>query len=249
MEEKMMTADNWDDIDLSDVIGEPETPADQPEEPAAPAGGESGETTQIPSQAENGKEPEAAFELKHLGKTHRVGRDEIIALAQKGMDYDRIRAKLEQPSVFEGFVQELAKRRNLSVDEFMDRTRAAILVRNERMEPDAAMERVKLERQEKAAQDEQRRAGEEKERRKADFKDFIRRYGDVDAGSIPAEVWEEVAGGETLVNSYMRYENAQLKARLETERKNFENRLKSTGSQSSSGTEKMDDWDRLWYET
>ncbi len=39
-----------------------------------------------------------SFTLKHLGEVTTVGRDEVIALAQKGLDYDRIRGKYEQAS-------------------------------------------------------------------------------------------------------------------------------------------------------
>ena len=88
---------------------------------------------------------------------------------------------------------------------------------------------------------------EAEERRTADFREFLRLYRDVEVTSIPKEVWDSVARGETLVNSYMRYENARLKDRLETERRNGENRVKSTGSQRSSGTERLDDWDKFWY--
>lgn len=42
-------------------------------------------------------EPES-FTLRHLGETKNVGREEVIALAQKGMDYDRIRSKLGDAS-------------------------------------------------------------------------------------------------------------------------------------------------------
>lgn len=38
------------------------------------------------------------FELKHLGEIKKVTRDEVIALAQKGMDYDRIRGRLDELS-------------------------------------------------------------------------------------------------------------------------------------------------------
>ena len=39
-----------------------------------------------------------SFTLRHLGETRSVGREELIALAQKGMDYDRIRGKLGDAS-------------------------------------------------------------------------------------------------------------------------------------------------------
>ena len=43
------------------------------------------------------REPES-YTLRHLGETKNVGREEVIALAQKGMDYDRIRSKLGDAS-------------------------------------------------------------------------------------------------------------------------------------------------------
>ena len=48
-------------------------------------------------RAEKGAGDES-FTLRHLGETKSVGRDEVIALAQKGMDYDRIRGKLGDAS-------------------------------------------------------------------------------------------------------------------------------------------------------
>ena len=39
-----------------------------------------------------------SFTLRHLGETKNVGREEVIVLAQKGMDYDRIRSKLGDAS-------------------------------------------------------------------------------------------------------------------------------------------------------
>ena len=43
------------------------------------------------------REPES-YTLRHLGEERSVGRDELIALAQKGLDYDRIRGKLGDAS-------------------------------------------------------------------------------------------------------------------------------------------------------
>ena len=55
----------------------PETPAEAEEKPE--------------EKAEPEQPKEDSYTLKHLDETRTVGRDEVIALAQKGMDYDRIR--------------------------------------------------------------------------------------------------------------------------------------------------------------
>ncbi len=43
----------------------------------------------------DGRGSDQSFTLKHLGAVRNVGRDEVITLAQKGLDYDRIRGKYD----------------------------------------------------------------------------------------------------------------------------------------------------------
>ena len=59
-----------------------------------------GVTDEAEPAANPAPEPPApeSFTLRHLGETKNVGREEVIALAQKGMDYDRIRSKLGDAS-------------------------------------------------------------------------------------------------------------------------------------------------------
>lgn len=47
---------------------------------------------------EGESEGEGLFILKHLDRTLNVGRDEVIKLAQKGLDYDRVKAKYSELS-------------------------------------------------------------------------------------------------------------------------------------------------------
>lgn len=44
---------------------------------------------------DDGQPEEERFTLKHLGQEQSVSRQELLTLAQKGMDYDRIRGKLD----------------------------------------------------------------------------------------------------------------------------------------------------------
>ena len=58
----------------------------------------------IQDTAENGEVPEAEslpenegeFTLKHLDRTLSVDRDEVIRLAQKGLDYDRVKSRYSE---------------------------------------------------------------------------------------------------------------------------------------------------------
>lgn len=82
------------------------------------------------------------FVLKHLGEERTVNREEVITLAQKGVDYDRIRGKYdelttENTSLKErmadyeqtkdrlGYFEELAQASGVTIDELIIQTMAA----------------------------------------------------------------------------------------------------------------------------
>lgn len=141
----------WDEIEITDddviesedgelgaeesetATTETET-ADQPDS-------DGGEQTDGNAESKD-KNADPKFILKHLGEEHTVNRDEVITLAQKGMDYDRIHGKYEeltaentelktQMSDYEKlkdqieFFTDIAKESGMSVDELIEQTLAA----------------------------------------------------------------------------------------------------------------------------
>jgi len=76
------------DIEATDVSG-----AWEDETPYFEADSQPEEQTEAAVQPE-----EERFTLKYMGQEHSVSRDEVTSLAQKGMDYDRIRGRLEAAS-------------------------------------------------------------------------------------------------------------------------------------------------------
>lgn len=101
-------SDDWDDMDFSDL-------ADTEVEPGteAPAADQQAEQeVQEPAEQEHTvqarQEADQSFQLKHMDEVRTVGREEVIALAQKGLDYDRIRGKLEQRDQIDSEDQEAA---------------------------------------------------------------------------------------------------------------------------------------------
>lgn len=275
-------ADSWDDIDLSGLKddGEEETWHEdaKPEETSEEADQQPEETEgeeEIPASEENQTEEQAEadqslFELKHLGETKQVSREEVVRLAQKGMDYDRIRserdadkAEIKRLQEMESFLTELAAPSGISVSDLMDQTRAQLLAEREGLDPAVAAQRVKLERERKAfeekkAQEEQtqREQAEANRRRQEDFLRFKREYPHVDPKNIPQEVWDKVREGGSLMDAYSRHENKQLrdeveawKKKAETAEQNHKNKERSTGSQRSAGqTSEQDAFDRAWYD-
>lgn len=221
--------DGNDTIELNDEQIETPTTEPKPEnepaatEPETEAEGESTETATEPeTQPEPTPEPET-FTLKHLGEERTVGRDEVIALAQQGMDYARIRDKLaESTSKYDelyNWMKQLAG--NQSVEDFMfnvevERAKAMYGIDN-----NMARERVKLDRDRREFEAERKRAEARQKDAEAqqtaqnnirtEYDAFVKAYPEVaskylsDKSVIPDEVWAEVRNGKSLTEAYSKY--------------------------------------------
>lgn len=243
-------ADDWSDITADsfagiedDAQGAPDTEAQSSD--AAPEaeqndGGQDADAAQPGENEEQQAQTDGQlFELKHLGETKNVNRDEVVTLAQKGMDYDRVTEKntqletqvseqkqqLAQLAEHENALQELAKQSGTTVEELVENMLIAVTKSKYGIDDDGmALERVKLDRerraldQERAAlapqkQEQEQQAANEKWRGEC-FDAFAKAYPDVDPASIPNGVWEAFNRGETLVSAYARERNKALEAEI-----------------------------------
>lgn len=225
-----ITADSFSDIE-DDAQGAPDTETQS--SGAAPEieqndGGQDADAAQPGENEEQQTQTDGQlFELKHLGETKNVNRDEVVTLAQKGMDYDRVTEKntqletqvseqkqqLAQLTEHENALQELAKQSGTTVEELVENMLIAVTKSKYGIDDDGmALERVKLDRerraldQERAAlapqkQEQEQQAANEKWRGEC-FDAFAQAYPDVDPASIPNGVWEAFNRGETLVSAY-----------------------------------------------
>jgi len=253
--------DDWSDLDPrgEEILDEGESAGGA----EAASGGGGADRQGLPADGAGMEEsaPEGAegtdlFTLKHLDDVKTVSREEVVALAQKGLDYDRIRQKYDESA--EG-------RRRLSAldtvsqragfrdaEALVDSVRADAIAAAEGIDRGTVLERITLERERQALGDflspesAARRAGEKRNR---DFLEFVSAYGDVKPEAIAKEVWEDYAkGSSSLVQAYMKHENAELKAALEAGKKALENRERTTGSRAGAGRGALGDKeDELWY--
>ena len=106
---------------------------------------ESAEASKDDENGETPKPSEDSFELKYMGETRRVGRNEAVVLAQKGLDYDRIRKERDDMSKelselrpekqkltdYEGFLDKLARSVGMDIPGMIDSTLAKMLVAEE----------------------------------------------------------------------------------------------------------------------
>ena len=237
-----ITADSFADVE-DDAQGAPVTETQGND--AAPEieqndGGQDADAAQPGENEEQQAQTDGQlFELKHLGETKNVNRDEVVTLAQKGMDYDRVTEKntqlenqvseqkqqLAQLTEHENALQELAKQSGTTVEELVENMLIAVTKSKYGIDDDGmALERVKLDRerraldQERAAlatknQEQEQQAANEKWRGEC-FDAFAKAYPDVDPASIPNGVWEAFNRGETLVSAYARERNKALEAEI-----------------------------------
>lgn len=179
--------------------------ADQPEEKAK----------EEETKAEQEKpEPKAeAFTLKHLGEVKEYTRDETVALAQKGLDYDRIRTerdalKAEAPKHkdHEAFLEEVAKSAGVDVETLIEDIRTKALVDRESkagrpLTETAAREQIQRERAARLKENEpapeaapaepETQKDSRDEKKRAELQKFAMAHPDVKGTDIPQEVWQE----------------------------------------------------------
>ena len=237
-----ITADSFADVE-DDAQGAPVTEThgnDAAPEIEQNDGGQDADAAQPGENEEQQAQTDGQlFELKHLGETKNVNRDEVVTLAQKGMDYDRVTEKntqlenqvseqkqqLAQLTEHENALQELAKQSGTTVEELVENMLIAVTKSKYGIDDDGmALERVRLDRerraldQERAAlatknQEQEQQAANEKWRGEC-FDAFAKAYPDVDPASIPNGVWEAFNRGETLVSAYARERNKALEAEI-----------------------------------
>ena len=237
-----ITADSFSDVE-DDAQGAPGTETqgndDAPEIEQNDGGQDADAAQPGENEGQQAQTDGQLFELKHLGETKNVNRDEVVTLAQKGMDYDRVTEKntqlenqvseqkqqLAQLTEHENALQELAKQSGTTVEELVENMLIAVTKSKYGIDDDGmALERVKLDRerraldQERAAlatknQEQEQQAANEKWRGEC-FDAFAKAYPDVDPASIPNGVWEAFNRGETLVSAYARERNKALEAEI-----------------------------------
>lgn len=246
------TDEDWDNVKWGENVevddsGEEESETAEPEEADQPKTEESGKPADEPP-AEKPAEAEDAdqwIELKHMDDPPRkVSKKEATELAQKGLDYDRIReerdtlkSNLPRYEEMEAFLKEMQGDFS-SIEDFMDDTRARIRSDAEGISYSDALAKVKAARAPKQQPQQPADTGLQS----SAVDEFVARYPGVKAEDIPASVWAEVRQTGNLVSAYEKYDTARkndriaaLELEIETLKNNKKNSERSTGSSKSSG--------------
>ena len=252
------------DAFLDDWDGGAEMMEDQPEETAEPT--ETGEETPVEDPSESAETPDEdteppadaeqaaqaqqteeetvdarpqTWELRHMGEVRQANEAEMVALAQKGMDYDRIRSQYDEFKPVMEMVNRFANQQGLNTKDYISMLRAQAKQAEGLSEADARRS-VELEDREAvvAAAEAERQAQQDamEQAQRADPE------AAKDPNSIPPQVWADVRNGSSLVAAYARYAVQQARqdaadAKRETAsiQQNQRNAERSTGSMRSAG--------------
>lgn len=225
--------DNADGEDEGEPEGESEE-ADQHEADEA--------EKQTETETTEGAEADDAdqwIELKYMDEAPRkVGKEEAKTLAQKGLDYDRIRQErdslkgdLPRYQEMEKFLKEMQGDFD-SVEEFMADTRARIKADAEGISYEDALAQVNA----------THKPVPQQNNNDLNVDAFIKEYPNVKAEDIPASVWARVRDTGDLLSAYKEYDFGmkadrikELEQEIETLKNNIKNQARSTGSSKSSG--------------
>lgn len=213
------------------------------------------------------------FTIKVNKEERTCTREEVISLAQKGADYDRVKdqltesrktaidlqSKLDEQQEAMDVLSELSKDAGVEIPALLDNLRMGLL-KKQGLSDDAAKERLarlkteKENEQLKAAQKPAEKPNEEDsaQRVRRELAEFREQYPKVDlTQELLDKLMGDVAAGKSLTDAYRSYEASQkderiaeLERQLAAEKQNKENRTSSPGSQKDSGGRRTkDDFD------
>lgn len=205
----------------------------------------------------NQGEGEEQFSLKVNGNTYQVPREKMTELAQKGLDYDRVRQQRDAARAFQqenestiASLKALAESVSpgMTISDLIDRMRVNMLVAQDVPEA-VATERVARENAERMLReksDAESAEATKKERVNAEIRDFQAKYPGVDVSEREIrEMSGDLAAGMSFVEAYQKRQLQEkesalesLRRQLEAEKKNNQNRASSPGSQSDAGSPK-----------
>lgn len=226
-------------------------------DPGSVEGAAAEETQDAPAGEEgDAKEAPKTWTLRHMDSARTVGEAEMVALAQKGLDYDRIRGRYDEARPVIEMFGEFARAANMSIPDYVRKVRTEAK-RAGGMSEEEARRAVDLEEREasihaqEAQQQEQQNAkSAERARISRELAEFQRAFPDAydnarkDPKSIPQSVWAEVNNGLSLTAAYSRYAVQQARESVKTAQETVKtvqqtqkNAQRSTGSMKSAGND------------
>ncbi len=250
MEEKETLAEQPDAVEETtkteeapqgeNLMGETQQMADPPKAQEEPT---TGETSEAEGEQKQQQEPEQQLTLKYYGKEVTLPAQQVVALAQKGLDYDKVRS--ERDGFKSGremtLLNQYAAASGMPLPQYLDHLEkglehAEVQREMQRGIPEnAARELAKMRRE--TLQSEQQEAGEKQ--RLAPFMELLQEYPDLK--ELPKEALQRIQKGESPLAAYRAVELQRLKNQKAAQDAAAQNRRTAPGTATGlGGKEKTD---------
>lgn len=239
------------EFDLSDLTDDGNETTEDVQKPAEEQ--QDVASTNVEKKAED----DAFLDVVYNGEKKNVSKEEAIALAQKGMNYDKIVNQLNEvrnsPEL--QMLQSIAEANGLSPTEYLTHLQEfqtqskvnSVYQQLKEKYPETSDEMLQnyaasvVNQQMQADKSKQsalemREQHEREERAMHDLETFQQAYPDVDIRNLPTEVIKGIQSGESLLSAYRGYEIEQIRKENETLKLNNKNKDVSVGSLSASQT-------------
>lgn len=194
--------------------------------------------------------PQPTIKVKFNHEEKEISLDEAREYAQKGMNYDKVTEKLQQlqndPRIT--LIDRLANQAGVSTEDYLqaveEQTRQSQIeeLAEQNGIPDHLAEQLLELTNFKKSVEAERTQKQKDAHLQNEINQFVNMHPDVKADQIPAEVWQEVNSGKSLLDAYAKHENNILKQQIsEYEKKlnisnsNARNAAASTGSVTGQG--------------
>jgi len=183
-------------------------------------------------------------ELKHLGEIKKVSRGEAKKLAQKGLDYDRIRGKYDELKGFEGkadqlkFLEELATAYGQPIEEVIEDWRIRKIAEDERVSEDKARAEYYKRQLKNGGAKSAPATDPIKEKQTRDFAEMKMEYPSLNPKDIPKEVWDAYTNPNNKRSLYAIYTSHINKVTTSKTK----NTNRSMGSVKSKGGSRKGGW-------
>lgn len=215
--------------------------ADQaPEQEQEQGESESEEENAETVQQESGAQDEPKYKVKYYGEEQEMTVSQLVAAAQKGMDYDNVRTKLDaaQNDPARKLVESLAAQNGMDVQEYLMAAQQGMQSQQTQplVEQGMSEELAREVLEERAHKASIQAALDAQEKQKADLEPWMelrREYPQMT--QIAPQVAKRIAQGESPIAAMRGYELEQLRAQMAAQKAADKNKQTTPGSASGLG--------------
>lgn len=204
-----------------------------------------------PDGSGQAKEPEKRMlKLRFNGQDIEKSEEEVLQLAQKGMNYDHVKSRLDEaqkamPAA--DLLSRFAQEAGVSLEEYITQAHGQLSAKALReltdkgMPENEARELLEL-RQEKSRQDRMRQERQADEASRKQWLEYVEAYPEIAAkGKLDPDVARRISAGMSPVQAQLAHDNEQLRLQLDALKAGEKNKKTAPGSAAADGDKGQSD--------